>query len=322
MRMMKSSIVLSFLVSYLSVHSSVTIIAAKDVTSESTLRRTSDVVSLNTKDDSTKSMELQVCVPCHSLQQHHGRQLGFFSNVFSKLIQGLKKIIRPSTTQDKVMDQILTSDFIQGNNETTIGRIFTVINSNPLFQVGAIALGLLTVVVLVAVEGTSIATGTPILCLLNLVEITPIYGACSDFPGQRLRALEGTYNIYAPYFNGTIESLHVPEAASKNATKPLMDVIQYGLSDDVVDMMNNVTITTVLDKIANSEKTRPFLAMTVLALLPVLMVNNISCKGRNCNRRSLKSLESSDPVVVVEACEMEYINCEVNNLKVLVESMN
>jgi hypothetical protein len=306
--------------------------------------------------------EVHDCVPCSDIAvggNRHGRQLQFFS----KLRDGVKDTLTPrsndtstststtnavaSESSTDMMDTFITSDFFMGNNETTIGQIFLAINSNPELKFGVYALALVIILPLIALEATSIGTQTPIICILNLSETTPFMGPCSDFARKRLRRRLGSHesknNYYGrhlegtflqSYFNGTVESLRIPDmdATDSNVTVQLMKIVDYGLSDGVFDMMNNVTIANVIDEIAISNNTRPYLTATVLAMLPVLILNRVentptsvslpitSCSGEsdtNCTRphRSLSVTSSAQSTVSVDkACEMEFIQCQIQNI--------
>ena len=303
------------------------------------------------------------CVPCTSSSNsasldiaggsRHRRQLQFLS----KLRENVKDIVTPrrgddsSTTEaaPEMIDMVISSDFFMGNNNTRIGQIFLDINANPMLQQTYIGLILLIILPLIAVEVESIVTQTPIICILGLSDTTPFMGPCSDFERNRLRRrhlrssygrqLQGDDSFLKSYFNGTVESLRIPDmdATDSNVTTELMKIVDYGLSDGVFDMMNNVTVMTVIDEIASSNSTRPFLTMTVLALLPVLMIDNMdttpaataptgapvssntasasttntTCKGKNCNTRPPRSLSVNDQ------CEMEYIQCQIQSILAL-----
>ena len=301
--------------------------------------------------EESASLSQNECVPCSSTSSvmsgsRRGRQL----KLFSKLREAVKDALMPRSHNDNAdasplspsdtMGTFITSDFFMGNNETTIGQIFLTINSNPILKFGAYALALAVILPLIALEATSIATSTPIICILNLSDTTPFMGPCSDFERKRIRRrflvtghLDETF--LQSYFNGTVESLRIPDmaAADGNVTVQLMKIVDYGLSNDVFDIMNNVTITNVVTEIASSNSTRPFLTATVLAVLPVLIVNRVeteTCSGDHCTRRHRRRSLSASPikestddtrsavaVTVDETCEMEYIHCQIQNMLVL-----
>jgi hypothetical protein len=308
------------------------------------------------------------CVPCGgstiSLEttvggNRHGRQLQFFA----KLRDGVKDTLTPRTgtgstntsssnevTSPSPMDTFITSDIFTDN---TIGQILSIVNSYPILTFGVIALALVIILPLVVLEAISIYTYTPIFCLFNKNGTTPFNEPCSGFGRERLRRNLGTGSNYyrrhledtflQSYFNGSVESLRIPDmdTTDSNVTVQLMKIVDYGLSDGIFDMVNNVTITNVLDEIANSNNTRPYLTATVLAILPVLILNRvetmptsalpsvISCSGGNgnkCTRRhrslSLSSLtrrtDNKKPAAVAvpdyEKCEIEFIQCQIQTI--------
>ena len=302
------------------------------------------------------------CVPCSGSSisfdtsmggSRRGRQLKFFS----KLRDDVKDALTPrsgSTTSkspaDMMLDTFIASDFFVGNSDITVGRVFSTINSTSTMQNEIFALALIIILPLIILEATSILTQTPIICILNLSETTPFMGPCSDFDRKRMRRRLGSREnsrqldetFLQSYFNGTVESLRIPDmdATDSNVTIELMKIVDYGLSDGVFDIMNNVTITNVINEIANSNTTRPFLRATVFAILPVLIMNRrdeantppvTSCTGHNCTRRS-RSLSASsftptikDPKTVVatavDTCEMEYIQCQIQKILVVFKSV-
>ena len=306
------------------------------------------------------------CVPCSGSSisfdtsmggSRRGRQLKFFS----KLRDDVKDALTPrsgsmtsKSSTDFMLDTFITSDFFVGISDITVGRVFSTINSNSTMQIGGFALALIIILPLIALEVTSIVTQTPIICILNLSDTTPFMGPCSDFDRKGMRRRLGSHKkssrqldetFLQSYFNGTVDSLRIPDmdATDSNVTIELMKIVDYGLSDGVFDIMNNVTITNVINEIANSNTTRPFLRATVFAILPVLIMNRrdeantppvTSCTGRNCTRHS-RSLSASsftpsikDPKTVVatavsvdDACEMEYIQCQIQNILVVFKSL-
>jgi hypothetical protein len=125
------------------------------------------------------------------------------------------------------------------------------------------------------------------------------------------------------------------DGTDSNVTIQLMKIVDYGLSDGVLDMMNTVTLTDVIYEIGQSNTTRPFLSATVLALIPVLILNRdettaVTTTTTNGHSRSLSLVSSftqrghdeevqttADTVLSVdETCEMKYMECQIQNMLV------
>ena len=304
-------------------------------------------------------LQVEECVPCSGgsaslVQMMRGgsrdeRQLNLFSNLRDGVKDALTgpRTSRASTavpsaspTTD-LIDMFITSDVF--DNGATVGQILTIINTYPILAVGAIALALVLILPLVVLEAISFITYTPIVCVLGLNKTI-----CDDFDRKPLRRSLGSVEnairyadrhlddtFLQSFFNGSVESLRIPDMNDtySNVTAQLMEIVDYGMSDGVFDIMNTVTISNVVHEIASSNSTRPYLTATILAVLPVLLLNQIEtnpCSGVNCNRRRQRrrrSLSASSSLTKMtddtrttvtvpadEACEMEYIQCQVRNV--------
>jgi hypothetical protein len=263
---------------------------------------------------------------------------------FPKLRQDIKKIVQTRDTND--VDTLIASMVASSiNNDTlfnygydaTLGTVFETTFANPAVQVGVIALGLLILLPLAILEAFSIATLTPILCILGFENAILLGGSCSEYVAFDPKILNNTKfdkvarttmftirSSLSRFFNTSTGEERIP-SSSTDVSANLQDILEFGLSPSIEKYLNNVTIGTFLNEIATNNDTSPVVAASIIAITPLLMLldvsertnTTISCLLEDCNdkhqTRHLKQALSNE-----HHCEIQYMRCQMKKTLMIV----
>lgn len=277
------------------------------------------------------------CVPCGGsngeyAKSDRGRMLKLFPNLASRVKTVVKNVttiavnaidvvpLEPS--EDDFMTALVSDpgNRLFGGNNSTMGGIFDAIGESPLLLVGGLALALVIILPLAILEAISITTSTPILCILGFAS-SILFGPCfrRDLSeNETVRQLLDT-SFFTKYFpNGQIREVD----ASTDASDDLQELIQIGLSPGMIEYLNQVTVASFVHDIATNNATRPLTSTALLALTPVLMLEQICditntpirCIVGNCNNRQLETTTSISSLSTEEhdqQCEIDYFRCQM-----------
>jgi hypothetical protein len=194
---------------------------------------------------------MQPCTPC----VRNGRAL----QLFPKLRERWENATAAAASNDQVVELMQSSVMEDIFGNSTMGGFLGTIASNPVLLIGTIAIALAIILPLAVLEAISNITSTPIFCILGFAT-SPLFGSCR----RRLVKVDGS--PLQKFFPNGLE--HIPTNVS-DAQGQVESVLDFALSDDIIKYMNNATITSVVTAIAKNEKTRPFLATTLTAILPI-----------------------------------------------------
>lgn len=251
-----------------------------------------------------------VMQPCRSCVRN-GRTL----QLFPKLRERWENATQTAANNDEVVEIMQSSVTADIFGNTTIGELIGIITSNPVLLVGTIVIALAVIIPLIILEAISQATSTPILCILGLPS-SILFGSCR----RRLAPVDGSF-LQRFYPDGMER---VP-ADTTEAQAEVESVLEFALSDDIIKYLNNATITSVVTGIANNEGTSPLLATVLMALIPILTLESIStltntpiaCLLGQCRRLANERYVEND-----HECELELMQCEMNNAWVMLHMGN
>ena len=277
------------------------------------------------------------CVPCigsaNGNYEHseHGRML----RLFPKLMAGVKSVIKNITTAatttnevDVVPEEPSPNNFMalffesdtgrqMSGGNTTLAGIFETLLASPLLLLGGIGLALVVILPLAILEATSISTGIPILCILGFAS-SLLFGACRrrDLSENEVLRQLVDLSFFTKYFpNGQVRE--VGEDTDVNGD--LRQLLRIGLSPGVIDYLNEVTVSSFITDIATHNETRPLVGAALVAITPVLMLEQISevtntpikCIVADCNNRQLQTTASSSMEQHDAQCEIDYFRCQM-----------
>jgi hypothetical protein len=103
----------------------------------------------------------------------------------------------------------------------------------------------------------------------------------------------------------------------------LQEILDVGLSPRVVGYLSNVTVGTFLDKIATNNSTSPFVAASIVAITPLIMLQDVSertntpirCLLGDCNDRRRRQLQKMSKK---QKCEVQYMRCQMRQTLMIV----
>jgi hypothetical protein len=272
------------------------------------------------------------CVPCSGsngdyAKSDRGRMLKLFPNLASRVKTVVKNvttvavnaIVPDQPSADDVMASLVSNSGNQlfGGGNSTMGGLLGAISESPLLFLGGLTLALVIIIPLVILEGISQSTSTPIFCILGFAT-SILFGSC------RRRALNENEAVrqlidnsfFTKYFpNGQMRVVD----ASTNATSDLQELLQIGLSPGMIGYLNEVTVATFIHDIATHNATRPLTSTALLAITPILMLEQISditntpirCIVGDCNNRQLQTTSSSSMPEDDKKCEIDYFRCQM-----------
>jgi ABC-type multidrug transport system fused ATPase/permease subunit len=285
---------------------------------------------------SSTSMQIETCIPCHQQDSqedsHHERLLAVFPGLRNRVKTFLSGVDTSNTDQyiETIASSIITSN--QVGNETSTGGFLNMIKENPLLYIGGFALALVIILPLAILEGISTTTSTPIFCILGAAT-SPLFGACRRRLLRLHRELTVSSEIKSflqQFFNNNGQQI-VPDA-STDVNVELGNIIQFGLLDNTIGYLNNVTIVSALTDVANSEFVTPIVSASLIAIVPLLMLQGISERtntpikcilpnnSNDCNHRhrQLQEDETDQELQELEEqqrqCEIINSNCHMKNM--------
>lgn len=282
------------------------------------------------------SVDNTECVPCMGINgnyEHSNR--GRMLQLFPKLVTRVKSVAKniptavTSTNEVNVPEEPSADNFMTlfvesetgsqllGGNNSTMGGIFDTLLETPLLFLGGIVLALVIILPLAILEATSIATATPILCILGFAS-SLLFGACRrrDLSENEVLRQLVDLSFFTKYFpNGQVREVD----ESTDVTGDLRQLIQIGLSPGVIGYLNEVTVSSFVNDIATHNETRPLVAAALTGITPILMLEEISavtntpikCIVADCSNRQLQTTASSSMQALDAQCEIDYFRCQM-----------
>jgi hypothetical protein len=250
---------------------------------------------------------MQPCTPC----VRDGRAL----QLFPKLRERWENATKAATNNDQAVELMQSSVTADIFGNMSMGNLLGTIASNPILLAGAIVIALAIILPLAILEGISQATSTPILCILGFAN-SILFGSCR----RRLVQVDGS--SLQKFFPDGLE--RIPTNAT-DAESQVASVLEFGLSDDIIKYLNNATVASVVTEIGNGEGTRPLLGTALAAFLPIVTLQTVSthtnmpidCLLGQCRRLTAEKRNGED-----HKCELELMQCEMNNAWVMLNMGN